>query len=105
MQTLRGCMALLDLDPPQAEYPDPLDGCHPSPIADAKSALAWFETEQHNMRAAQEVSAEVGWHEQVWLMAWCRKDVHYRLGLLQEERASVAAGPDPRPSTWTGGRW
>jgi tetratricopeptide (TPR) repeat protein len=88
MQTLRGCTALLDLDPPQAEYPDPLDGCRPLPIADAKSALAWFATEQDNLRAAQEMSAELGWHEHVWLMAWCRKDVHYRLGLLQEERAS-----------------
>lgn len=88
IQTLRGCMALLDLDPPQADYPDPLDGCLPLPIADAKSALAWFATEQHNLRAAQEMSAELGWHQHVWLLAWCRKDVHYRLGLLQEERAS-----------------
>jgi DNA-binding SARP family transcriptional activator/tetratricopeptide (TPR) repeat protein len=88
LHTLRGFMDLLDLAQPQVEYTDPVEGCHPLPIADAKSALAWFTAEQHNMRAAQELSAAVGWHEHVWLMAWCRKDVHYRLGLLQEERAS-----------------
>jgi DNA-binding SARP family transcriptional activator/Tfp pilus assembly protein PilF len=88
MQTLRGCGAVIVRDAPAVEYPDPLDGCLPKPIADAESALMWFTAEQHNLNAGQKLASAVGWDEHVWLMARDRSNVHYRFGMLREELAS-----------------
>ncbi|GAA3437779.1 AfsR/SARP family transcriptional regulator [Kutzneria kofuensis] len=88
LQTLRTRMAVLRPNRPAMEHPEPVDGCVPEPIPDRPSAMAWFAAEQANVRAAQELAAEFGWHRHVWLIAWYQNINDYDFGLLREELAS-----------------
>jgi DNA-binding SARP family transcriptional activator/tetratricopeptide (TPR) repeat protein len=49
---------------------EPVAGCAPRTMADAATALAWFDTEYHDLMAVQKLAAQQRWHAEVWQLAW-----------------------------------
>ena len=73
---------LLHPDRPAIE----LTGIEPvrSGPATAAAAWDWFDAEQANLLAAQQLAAEYGWSELVWQLAWVLNTFTYRRGRLAD---------------------
>jgi len=94
------------LDPHRHPIPlsPPALGVRPHPLADLPAALAWFDTEHHNLLAAQHAAARNAWHITVWQLAWALNTFHYRHGHRHDRHTTWQAAldaaihlPDPTP--------
>ncbi|MBW4718180.1 AfsR/SARP family transcriptional regulator [Saccharothrix obliqua] len=70
----------IDLVPPAA-------GIQQHPVPDDPTALAWFDAERANLRAAQRTAATHNWHDPVWYLAWTTTTFHDRRGHRDEQIA------------------
>jgi tetratricopeptide (TPR) repeat protein len=75
---------LMDTHRAQVQLDRPAPGCSPESPADNVGAVAWFHAERANLRAAQQLAAEQGWHDAVWQIAWTATAFHHQAGHLQE---------------------
>ncbi|MGB3442581.1 MAG: BTAD domain-containing putative transcriptional regulator [Actinophytocola sp.] len=72
---------------------DPLPpGCHPQPLSDPASAIAWFDAEHANLMATQRAAVTHGWHQAVWQVAWTVHTFHHhRRELLPDQLTAWSA--------------
>lgn len=49
--------------------------------------LAWLAGEHQCLLAAQQMAVALGWHREVWQLAWSLNTYHYRRGLFHDEQA------------------
>ncbi|MGH3624082.1 MAG: NB-ARC domain-containing protein [Sciscionella sp.] len=75
-----------------AKIGPPVTGCFPQPLADAATALQWFDAEHRCLLAAHQVAIAHGWHTAVWQLAWALNTFHWRRGHLHDHVASWRAG-------------
>ncbi|HEX7309101.1 AfsR/SARP family transcriptional regulator [Lentzea sp.] len=75
----------LDLDPLAA-------GCVPQPPPDFAAAMTWFDTEHHNLLAAQQAAVARDWHRPVWQLAWTLGIYQLRSGHRRDRLAVWLAG-------------
>ncbi|QFZ21516.1 AfsR/SARP family transcriptional regulator [Saccharothrix syringae] len=82
------------LDPHRETVPldPPVPGADPWTPAGTEDALAWFDTEQPGLLAAQQAAAAAGWHQAVWQLAWALTTFHNRRGHLSEQLVVWRAG-------------
>ncbi|MFD2415839.1 AfsR/SARP family transcriptional regulator [Amycolatopsis pigmentata] len=91
---------------PPIELGEPAAGCHPSPLNDQATALAWFTIEYPNLLAMQRLAAAQGWAMSVWRLARSVTTFLYRQGrfpaaltALRTGEAAVADLDDPIVAT------
>lgn len=84
------------------ELAAPAAGTACAPPRGRGEAMAWYETEAANLAAIHNFARDLGWHEAVWQLAWCRDPYLDRTaqaveGLRGWRLAATAAGrlPDP----------
>lgn len=65
----------------------PAPGSRPQPLSDVVGAVAWFDSEYATLRAAQQLAIGLGWHREVWQLAWTLITFHYRRRDREERRA------------------
>ncbi|AHH98656.1 ATP-binding protein [Kutzneria albida] len=87
------------LDPPEPN-------CLAQALPDYAAALAWLDTEQPNLLAAQHTAATHGWHQAVWNLAQSLTAFHHRRGSLHDliavwQAGLAAAEHLPAPSNCT----
>jgi DNA-binding SARP family transcriptional activator/tetratricopeptide (TPR) repeat protein len=70
----------------------PVDGCIPQQHGEAAAALAWFDSEHENLRAAQTAAAEHGWYTRTWQLAWAMNAFHTFRGYFRERIITWQAG-------------
>jgi Tfp pilus assembly protein PilF len=70
----------------------PVAGCHPRPLHDPTTALAWLATEHPCLLAVHQLAIDRGWHSAVWQMAWTLTTFHGRRGHLQDQVCAWRAG-------------
>ncbi|WP_433273071.1 BTAD domain-containing putative transcriptional regulator [Actinosynnema sp. CS-041913] len=87
---------------PPTHLDPPVPGAHPHAPPDASAAMAWFDTEHHNLLAAQHTATTHAWHPTVWHLARTtalyharRGHLHVRLTLWQAALDASAHLPDP----------
>jgi len=71
-----------------------LPGCTIVEPTTHAAALAWFHTEHANLLAAQRTAARLGWHDEVWRLAWVLTTYRRLRGHLHEDLAAWRAGAD-----------
>ncbi len=64
------------------ELAPPVPGCDPQELPDETTAMAWFETEQPSLLAAQGVAFDRGWYTHAWQLAWVLATFYSRRGYL-----------------------
>jgi DNA-binding SARP family transcriptional activator/tetratricopeptide (TPR) repeat protein len=91
-------------EPPHLDPPSP--GVRVHPLADATTALAWFDTEHACLLAAHHTATALAWHPVVWHLAWALDTYHYRRGHRHDQLTTWLAAADaathlPDPDTRT----
>jgi len=77
-----------------AQFDPPGPDTHPTPIPDAAAAMAWFDAEDLNLAAAQQLAVDHGWHGAVWQLAWEVSGYHLRRGRRHDRVAMWRAAAD-----------
>lgn len=97
LHTARATDHLLEPGGHSLDLGRPAPGVHLRPLADADTALAWFDTEHQNLLAAQRIAVEQGWHADVWRLAWGLYTFHHRRGHRHDDlavwQAALASAP------------
>jgi DNA-binding SARP family transcriptional activator len=83
---------LLDPNRRRPELDQPTPGSRPDPLTDLTEALDWFGREHAALLAVQRRAAELGWHRDVWLVAWTLDTFHYRRGHAHDQIAAWRLG-------------
>ncbi|MBW6434832.1 tetratricopeptide repeat protein [Actinoplanes hulinensis] len=52
-------------------------------MEEEQGALAWFDAEKSTLPVVQRAAADLGWHAEVWQLAWCMDDYLYRRGTVE----------------------
>jgi tetratricopeptide (TPR) repeat protein len=65
----------------------PAPGTRPEPLADNPAAMAWFQLENTNLLAVQQVAAAQAWHSTIWQLAWTLSGYHIRRGYRHDRLA------------------
>ncbi|MFC0547906.1 AfsR/SARP family transcriptional regulator [Kutzneria chonburiensis] len=77
-----------------AQFDPPGPDTHPTPIPDAAAAMTWFDAEDLNLVAAQQLAVDHGWHGAVWQLAWEVSGYHLRRGRRHDRVAMWRAAAD-----------
>jgi DNA-binding SARP family transcriptional activator len=77
---------------PPLKLGEPPGGCHPCPLDDQPTALAWFTAEYPNLLATQRLAADRGWATSVWHFAWITTTFLYRQGRFAAALTACLAG-------------
>lgn len=67
---------------------EPSDGTVLAPPTDRLAAVAWFTAEYGCLRAAQELAVALGWHLDVWRLAWVMHSFHWQRGHARDQIAT-----------------
>jgi DNA-binding SARP family transcriptional activator/tetratricopeptide (TPR) repeat protein len=64
---------------------EPVPGCRPDAFDDDAAAVAWFEPEHACVLAALRSASALGWHREVFRLAWALGTFHWRRGHMSDD--------------------
>ena len=76
---------LLDPDSQAVTMAPPTAGCRPAVLETRQEALEWFRTEHAPLLTAQQFAHRLGWHTQVWQLAWTLHSFNWWRGHLHHD--------------------
>jgi tetratricopeptide (TPR) repeat protein len=74
---------------PRIELREPVAGCVPHVPDGADAALRWFDAEHACLSAAVGLAGKLGWHTEVWQLAFLLNDLRRRRGHVLESLADA----------------